>query len=253
MSSAPHPSSVTLADRLGVHARVGTILDVVDLSPAFRAITIGGVSALAGEPGNDVMIAVDPQRPQTRRRYSVRAVDGAADTITLWVATGHEGPGSDWARRVQSGEPVDVVGPRGKITLDHSADWYLFAGDVSALAASYRMAEDIELPGKVIFLVGAPDVNDIVTTPLPDGLGVTGIFVEARGDASSIRDAYLGGLAALELPEHQGHVYLFGEFSVNKALKAALLDRGLDATSLTEKAFWRLGRANADRGEPEKD
>ena len=37
-----------------------------------------------------------------------------------------------------------------------------------------------------------------------------------------------------------------------KAVRAALLDRGLDEDAISMKAFWRVGRNNADHGEPEK-
>ena len=37
-----------------------------------------------------------------------------------------------------------------------------------------------------------------------------------------------------------------------KAVRAALLDRGLGEDEVSLKAFWRAGRDNADHGEPDK-
>jgi hypothetical protein len=36
-------------------------------------------------------------------------------------------------------------------------------------------------------------------------------------------------------------------------LRTALLDRGLSDEQISRKAYWRVGRRNADNGEPEKD
>ncbi len=37
-----------------------------------------------------------------------------------------------------------------------------------------------------------------------------------------------------------------------KAVQLALLDRGLDDSEISVKPFWRVGRNNADHGEPDK-
>jgi hypothetical protein len=48
-----------------------------------------------------------------------------------------------WAAAAQPGAHVEAIGPRGKITVDPSADWHLFAGDDSAIPASLAMAESL--------------------------------------------------------------------------------------------------------------
>jgi NADPH-dependent ferric siderophore reductase len=97
------------------------------------------------------------------------------------------------------------------------------------------------------------DIDDALTAPFDEGLGVTGIFVERNGRAYDDPAGLLGGLAAFEMPAHEGHAYLFGEFHVMRALGIALADRGMQEEQLSHKAFWRAGRHNAEHGEPEKD
>jgi len=253
--TSPDPSSVQLADRLGVHARVCTVVSSTQLSPNLREVVLAGDAALlAGVPGNDVMIQVGTGTGQTgRRRYSIRSVETDLDTFSLWVATDHEGPGADWARSTPVGAVVDVVGPRGKIPLAPLADWHLFLGDVSALGAFYRLAQSIEAPGQAIFIIEVDDMNDAVTAPFDEGLGVTGIFVERRGRDLHDPAGLLTGLASFEFPDHEGHAYLFGEFNVNRALTSALRDRGFSPEQISAKAYYRSGRANAANGEPERD
>jgi NADPH-dependent ferric siderophore reductase len=115
------------------------------------------------------------------------------------------------------------------------------------------MAQSVEAPGKVIFIVEIDHADDALTTTFADGIAVTGIFVDRMGRSKDDPAGLLSGLSAFAFPPDRGHAYLFGEFHVMKAAREALRDRGLDDESINMKAFWRVGRNNADHGEPEKD
>ena len=254
MLSAPDATSIELAKRLNAQARLFEVVTSSPLGASLREVVLRGDPALAGVPGNDVMVRlVDAKGKYVRRRYSVRSVDEAQGLVTLWVVTSHEGAGAHWAREATPGDQVDLIGPRGKINLDPLAAWYLFVGDTSGLASFYRMAQSIETPGRAIFIVEVDDINDALTAPFDEGLGVTGIFVERNGRAYDDPAGLLGGLAAFEMPAGLGHAYLFGEFHVVRALGVALSDRGMAQEQQSHKAFWRAGRHNAEHGEPEKD
>lgn len=252
MPRTPDSTSLKLAERLGTSVGVGTVVAVSQVSPSLREVVLSGVSALGGVPGNDVMLEVQHEGRPVRRRYSVRSVDTQADTLTLWLATHHPGAGADLARTVTVGTELDVVGPRGKIGLDPLADWHLFVGDVASLAAFYRLAESIEAPGRAIFIIELEDPNDAVTPDLPEGIGVTGIFIDRDARPYGSAEGLLSGLAAFAFPPDDGHAYLFGEFSAMNTIRTALLDRGLEDSDISLKAFWRVGKANADHGEPDK-
>jgi NADPH-dependent ferric siderophore reductase len=200
-----------------------------------------------------MVLVDDGEGSRIRRRYSVRGVDADADTFTLWITTTHEGPATNFVQNLSHGDELDVVGPRGRIPLDELADWHLFAGDVSGLGAFYRMAESIESPGRAIFIVEIDTPDDALTASFDEGLGVTVIFVDRQGRANDDPTGLLNGLAAFALPPDEGHAYLFGEFHVVRALRSALLDRGLDTEHVSLKAFYRVGRANGANGEPDKE
>jgi NADPH-dependent ferric siderophore reductase len=253
VNSTPHESSTELARRLGVSATVCDVVSSRPLSPTLHEVVIGHAGALAGEPGNDVMLRLVNEKGNfVRRRYSVRAVDLELDQLTFWITTAHDGPGAAWARNAQAGAELDVVGPRGKITLDPLADWHVFIGDTCAFGSFYRMAQGIEVPGRAIFIVEINSPEDALTAEFDEGLGVTGIFIDRQGRAMNDPAGILSGLAAFEFPPDVGHAYLFGEFNVMKATHAALVDRGLNEEQISRKAFWRTGRNNADLGEPDK-
>lgn len=226
-----------------------------DLSTSLREITLhGDAAALAGVPGNDVMVRLsDHSGTFTRRRYSVRSVDEHSDQFTLWICTVHDGVGSQWVRHAQPGDAVDVIGPRGKIPLDPDADWHLFMGDATGFSAFYRLAQSIEAPGRAIFIVEIDHDDDARTAEFDEGVGVNAIFVKRFGRARNDPSGLLSGLGAFAFPAGLGHAYLFGEFSVINVLRTALLDRGLADEQISRKAYWRTGRRNAENGEPEKD
>jgi NADPH-dependent ferric siderophore reductase len=254
MTNKPDATSLQLAERLGAQAHVCAIVSTTRLSTSIISVVLGGsAEALGGVPGNDVMIRLaDANGRLVSRRYSVRSVDQATDTLTLWVTIEHEGPGSTWAREAQPREEIVVIGPRGKIPLDPDADWHLFVGDASALAASYRMAESIEVPGRVIFIIEIDAPDDAIAANFDEGLGVTGIFVDRKGRALNDPAGLFSGLAAFELPAGIGHAYLFGEFHVMRAMQAALADRGFGPEQISHKPYWRAGTSNQDHGEPDK-
>ena len=254
MTDEPDDSSQQLAGRVGATASLCEVVSSTPLSTSvYELVLRGNAATLAGVPGNDVMIRlVDAKGRYVRRRYSVRALDAQNDEFTLWLTVDHDGPGTTWVKGATKGELVDVIGPRGKVLLDPLADWHLFLGDASGLAAFYRMAQSIEVPGKAIFIVEIDAADDALSAPFAEGLGVTGIFVDRRGRSTSDAEGLMRGLAAFELPPDLGHAYLFGEFHIMRVLESALLDRGLAPDQISHKAFWRSGRSNADHGEPIK-
>lgn len=247
-----HRSSTELAERLGARVASCTVVGARPICASLHEVVLHGDPRLAGVPGNDVMVRVRHNGHHVRRRYTVRSVDYDNHRFSIWVSTDHDGAGSAWAQSATAGEALDVIGPRGKITLAESADWHLFIGDVSGLAAFYRLAQSIETPGRAVFIVEIDQDDDALTADFDEGLGVTGIFVDRRDRSRNDPAGLLSGLSAFAFPPEQGHAYVLGEFSVVRALRAALGDRGLRDEDISHKAYWRLGRPNAEHGEPDK-
>ncbi|MFI5036499.1 MAG: siderophore-interacting protein [Acidimicrobiales bacterium] len=254
MTYTPGPTTAELAQRLGASAGSCEVVTSVALSPSVREVVLRGqAEVLGGRPGNDVMVRVEaPGETFLRRRFSVRALDAGADTFTLWVTTDHEGPASAWAASAIPGDHVDVVGPRGKVVLDPTADWHLFVGDLTGLAAFYRLAESIPAPGRAAFVVEIDHLDDALTTAFAEGVEVTAVFVKRRGRSPSDPAGLLNGLATFAMPPGVGHAYVAGEFHAVRAVTTALRDRGLDDTAISHKPYWRVGRRNAEHGEPDK-
>src|SRR5579864_710091 len=183
------------------------------------------------------------------RRYTIRGFDPDSNTLELNIVVhGVHGPGAEWANSTQPGDRINGVGPRGKIFIDHDAEWHLFLGDESGAPGALHMLEALPngVPGQAYLEVATP------TDELPSSAnGVTWLY---RGDIPAIESTMLvDAITAAELPEGRGHVYIAAEVQiVNAALRAALA-RGLSADQISPKAYWGRGKANESNGEPSKE
>ena len=256
MSTTPPTDTSSLLRRLeGAEAFELTLLERCTLSPSLVSLALGGVPAgLEIAPGQDLMLAVPVEGGDGsfRRRYTVRRRQREQGQVELWIDVASEGPGATWASSAPIGSKIEGIGPRGKVVLDEHADWHLFVGDVSFMAAAYAMAEAIEAPGQALFIFEIDHADDAVTPSLGEEIAVTLGFIERGERTFDDPSGLLAGLAALELPEDEGHVYVGGELTVVAALRTALLERGVSRDALDAKSYWRLGVANLAHGEPLK-
>jgi NADPH-dependent ferric siderophore reductase len=247
-------TSALLARLPGVAAWPLTVVEAGPVTPAMRRVrlTADGLEDLKIDPGQDFMVAVpDGAEQHFRRRYTVRRLDRAARTVDLEIVLHGDGPGARWAAAVKPGDTVEAIGPRGKITLVPDVDWHLFAGDESAIPATFAMVEALPVTSTavVVLEVTGPEEEQPLTTAADCRLTWLHRGSTEPGHGTALVDA----VAAVDLPAGRGHAYLAGELRTVAAMRQALAGRGLEADQLSPKAYWRLGVANAAHGEPERD
>ncbi len=243
-----------LAQRLGVLALSLVVERSEPLTPSCRRLRLGGqdLAELSPRPGQDLMITLDADGGHTRRRrYTIRHFDRAERAVDLDIALHGDGPGMRWATTTEPGRPVEALGPRGKITLDPDATWHLFVGDDSFAPAALGMAEAVPSHQTVLLAIEIDGADH--AQPSDIGARVAGPrWVLRNGAQPGDPHPLLAALAAVELPAGRGHAYVGGEHAVVGALGDALIERGMDAESVSNKSYWRLGGQNAAHGEPER-
>ena len=106
-----------------------------------------------------LLVAAEGNRP-VRRRYTIRQLDEAARLLTLDIVLHGDGPGERWVRSAQSGDRIEGIGPRGKITTSATADWHLFIGDESALPATFAMTEALPPDRPATLVLEIPEESD---------------------------------------------------------------------------------------------
>ena len=77
------------------------------------------------------------------RDYTPRRYEGAAGELDIDLVVHGDGPASTWASRAAPGAYIGVAGPRGSFVVPDTFDWYLLAGDETALPAIGRRLREL--------------------------------------------------------------------------------------------------------------
>src|SRR5216683_4958752 len=217
------------------------VAEVSDLGPRMRCIRLAGAGPnFSHKAGQDVMLVLGGGERPLSRRYTIRGYDQQRDLLELNLVThGIHGPGAHWAASTRPGDRINGVGPRGKIHLDPDADWHLFLGDDSAIAATLSMLEAIagRKPGMAFLEVHAAEDE----VAFEGGHSLTWLH---RGEIPAWSSNLLvEAMNSAELPAGRGHVYVNGEVQVVNAVQRAALGRGLATGQVSPKAYWGRGKA----------
>lgn len=115
------------------------------------------------------------------RTYSVWQYKATEGIIDLAICSHGGGIGSQWIKEIQVGEQIHFTGPKGKrFILDTTADYYLFVGDLTALAHLYEIRRHLptqrasagfvytNYPNEIYTDLAPSDAFEFVPSQLPD-------------------------------------------------------------------------------------
>jgi len=179
------------------------------------------------------------KRPAARD-YTPRRYDAAANALTLDFVLHDAGPATAWAAQAQPGHFLGVGGPRGSFIVPDDFDWYLFAGDETALPAIGRRLE--ELPANTRILVVAEVADKKEEQQLARRASIEVRWLHRDGAAPGTTSLLQDALAGLSLPPGEGYAWVATEAATAKALRRHLVDeRGLDKERVKAAAYWKRG------------
>jgi NADPH-dependent ferric siderophore reductase len=252
MTTAPPDPFRTMA---GTTLMQLTVVESTRVSPNLQRLVLTAPELAGFEclPGQDVMLMVDTDggRP-VRRRYSIAALDPGKRQLTLDIVRhAGGGPGERWVQAAQPGLTVEGIGPRGKVSPDTGADWHLFVGDESALAAIFSMARSLPAGKSATVIIEVPEPAD--EQELEPEAKVHTEWLPRLGRPAGDPDALTQAVRTVEIPPGRIHAYLIGEARVVLALRGVLEARGVDPGVISPKAYWGRGKSNASHGEPPRD
>ncbi|TXS95189.1 siderophore-interacting protein [Parahaliea maris] len=219
------------------------VIDTEQLTPHMRRVTLGG-SGIDDFPTDQesayikLMFPRPGQAPPLMRTYTVSRQ--RRDAIDVDFAL-HEaaGPASRWAVEARPGDRILVGGPGPKKLINTAADWYLLAGDMTALpaiAVNLQLLPDNARGYVVIEVVDAEDQRPLVA---PQGMEVIWVSNPAAGSeetglAQRVRNLpWLAGQAA---------VWAACEFQDMRELRRYLKqERGVAKSHLYVSSYWKRG------------
>jgi|SRR5690625_785277 len=241
-----------------------------DLTPRMRRVTLDGPMDGFTSPGPGDHVKVFFPDPQTGELNAPRIVDGALirpsgpvisrdytplvdddGRLTLdFVVHGDAGPASAWAADATVGAPIVVAGPRGSKLPPENADWYVLAGDETALPAISRWLRTLPADADVTVLAEVQDADDeAYLAELGTSHAVTYLH---RGDAEPGTTTLLGdAVRALPQREGVGYWWLAGESqSLVPARRYLRRELGLDQSAVDCSGYWKRGAPEHDHHAP---
>lgn len=252
------------------------VLGTRQVTPKMRRVTLAGGDVAAFEDGAGLHVRLlIPPKGRTpvwpsaapdgrtlwpkgedaliRRVYTVRRVDRAAGSIDVDMVLhedDHGAPGSAWAATAQPGDPVGVMGPGGN--LPPAADWYVLAGDETALPVIARIAESLPAGCRVHALIEVADAAE--EQPILSRADLRLSWLHREGAPAGSTDLLERALHAMDWPaQGRGHVLAGCEHRAARAIRALLAgERGMAKKDVHVAAYWRLGRGG-DTADEEQD
>lgn len=192
-----------------------------------------------------VKILVPGEGPEAERRdYTPRAFDAAARTLTLDFAVHEAGPATRWAIGARPGDALDIGGPRGSMVVSPTFDWWLLAGDETALPAMGRCLEELPAGARALTvgLVTGPAEEQVFRTAASH----QALWVHRPLDRGNDPAALLDALRGLDLPAGDGFVWIAAEAGVARAARDHFLaERRHPKAWLKAAGYWVKGVADA--------
>jgi NADPH-dependent ferric siderophore reductase len=244
--------------------RLLQVREVGRLTPKMVRVVLGG-EALAGfvsaahddhvklffpQPGHDKPVLPTPTpngpvypegavRPAARD-YTPRRDDPAANTLTIDFVLHGEGPAATWAAQARPGQFLGVGGPRGSFIVPDDFDWYLLAGDETAVPAIGRRLQELPAGTRVIAVVEVADAGE--EQKLDTRANLEMHWLHRTGAEAGNHLLLQRALTEFVLPPGEGYAWVAAEASAAKALRRYLVDqRGLPKDRVKAAAYWKQG------------
>jgi NADPH-dependent ferric siderophore reductase len=171
------------------------------------------------------------------RDYTVRDYNAAQPCLDIDFVLHGDGPAANWAQRVRPGETLEFVGPSGRYRPDPHADWYLFAGDETALPAIQAYVEMLPAGACASLFIEVPDASE--QQLIPGSARPTVHWLHRGSRAAGTTTVLEDTLRAEPLPPGQGQIWIAGHTPTVRRIRAHLLNqRGVDRRVLYVKGYW---------------
>jgi NADPH-dependent ferric siderophore reductase len=246
--------------------RLLQVRDVRRLSPRMVRIVLGGdelagfVSAAHDDhvklffplPGQekpaiptmtpDGPVYADEASKPAARDYTPRRYDAAANTLEIDFVLHGDGPAGTWAAQARPGQFLGVGGPRGSFIVPDDFDWYVFAGDETALPAIGRRLAELPAGTRAIAVIEVANAAEQQQFETKADVDVRWLHRDGAdpGQAGRLEPA----VAELSLPRGDGYAWAAAEASVAKALRRVLVEKHqLPKERIKAAAYWKHGAA----------
>ncbi|ODT71075.1 MAG: NADPH-dependent ferric siderophore reductase [Pelagibacterium sp. SCN 63-23] len=245
--------------------RLLTATQVTDITPLMRRVRLEGDLVGFASPGHadhikafffpegvtPLLPPIGPNGaefpPGTRpemRDYTPRFWNVEDGWIELDFVLHGDGPASLWAESAAPGTTLVIGGPRGSVVVPMAYDWYLLAGDETALPAIGRRIEELPAGAKVLAFIEVENAAEEQVFGTKSDLALA--YVHRNGAAAGTTGLLLEALKGADFPAGTAYAYIAGEVTMAQSIRAHLTaERGFDPRYIKAAGYWRLGVADA--------
>lgn len=194
---------------------------------------------------------LEPPRP-TMRTYTPRRFDRNTHELDVDFILHGEGPASSWAEQAAVGQSLTIAGPGRNYVIDPAAEWFLLAGDDTAIPAISTILEGLPASASARVLIEVVDRRDEVEIPAHPNTVVTWLH---RGAELSKAGAPLeAAIRAYQMPPGSGRVYVACESGAMRRIRAHLLtEKTINREHLVTRGYWKLGSVDHPDGDYGQD
>lgn len=178
----------------------------------FHSDELAGFDSPSPDDHIKIFLPANGSENAPMRDFTPRAWDSAAGTFTLEFALHNSGPATEWARAAQTGDTLQIGGPRGSTLVPDDFDWYLLIGDAAALPSFARRLESLRPGVPVHAFITVADGGEQQTMRTAAEANIRWLTTEAslQQDVATLR-SHLGDF---DLPTGDGFIWIAAETSV---------------------------------------
>jgi NADPH-dependent ferric siderophore reductase len=174
------------------------------------------------------------------RDFTPRRFDNAAESLVIDFALHDAGPATDWARRAKPGSQLEIGGPRGSTVVPDDFDWWLLAGDETALPAIGRRVEEMRA-GVPVVSIACVDAAEEVQS-FRTAADWTGEWLLRDRDGPDDAETARRAIDRLIPATGDGFVWIAGESQFARTLRAHLAERhGHPLPWMKAAGYWKRG------------
>ncbi|EGU46317.1 utilization protein for catechol-siderophore [Vibrio ichthyoenteri ATCC 700023] len=187
------------------------------------------------EGSTDLSSIAEGERPMMRtytiRRFIADEHAIEVDFVRHITADNMCGFASRWAMNAQVGDTIEIRGPGSISSLNHTADWFILAADMTALPALSAKVRQLPRDAKGYAVIEVISEDDIQHIDVPSGIEV----VWVTGDLA-------GKIRQLTWLEGQASAWVACEFDAMRELRQYLRnEKAIDRDFIYISSYWKNG------------
>jgi NADPH-dependent ferric siderophore reductase len=187
-----------------------------------------------------VKLVLEHEGELVRRTYTVRTYNPVTETLDVdFVLHGDEGPASAWASNALVGDRIPVGGPGPKKLVDFSADWFLIAGDMTALPALSVNIEQLAADARGYVAIEILSEEDKQELPFPPGMEVHWVI---NPEPNTEEFPLLEKIRQFKFLEGRPSMWIAGEFHTSRAIRRYLkMECNVQRDEIYASSYWHIG------------